>query len=118
VNRELLGPHALIAPHQAVVLETDPVKARAIARAGVGMFIGFPSYQANLRRLGFGDDDLVAGGSDRLIDATVAWGTLDDINRRLQAHWDAGADHIALHVLSANRGLPTTEWRELSTLIP
>jgi probable F420-dependent oxidoreductase len=117
-NRTILGPDALIAPHQAVVLETDPVKARAIARRGVGMFIGFPSYQANLRRLGFGDDDLIPGGSDRLIDATVAWGTLDDINHRLQEHWDAGADHIALHVLTAHGGLPTAEWHELSSLIP
>lgn len=117
-NRQILGPNALIAPHQAVVLETDPTKARAIARQGVGMFIGFPSYQRNLRRLGFGDDDLIPGGSDRLIDATVAWGSLDDINRRVGEHWDSGADHVALHVLSADRGLPTKEWHELSALIP
>jgi probable F420-dependent oxidoreductase len=117
-NRAILGPRALIAPHQAVVLETDPERARAIARRGIGMFIGFPSYQANLRRLGFGDDDLIPGGSDRLIDATVAWGGLDDIERRLREHWDAGADHVALHVLSARRGLPVEEWRELRALIP
>lgn len=116
VNRAILGPDALIAPHQAVVLEVDPEKARAIARRGIGNFIGFPSYQANLRRLGFGDDDLVPGGSDRLIDATVAWGSIDDIARRLQQHWDAGADHIALHTLTAQRGLPLEEWRELSAL--
>ena len=117
-NRRILGPDALIAPHQAVVVETDPAKARAIARRGIGMFIGFPSYQKNLRRLGFGDDDLVPGGSDRLIDATVAWGSLDAIRRRLQEHWDAGADHVALHVLTARGGLPTAEWRELSALLP
>jgi probable F420-dependent oxidoreductase len=117
-NRMILGPHALIAPHQAVVLETDPAKARAIARRGIGMFIGFPSYQANLRRLGFGDDDLIPGGSDRLIDATVAWGSLDDIDRRVHEHWDAGADHVALQVLSASRGLPRAEWQELSALLP
>jgi probable F420-dependent oxidoreductase len=117
-NRQILGPDALIAPHQAVVLETDPAKARAIARRGIGMFIGFPSYQANLRRLGFGDDDLIPGGSDRLIDATVAWGSVDDIGRRVQEHWEAGADHVALQVLSADRGLPRSEWRELSALLP
>ncbi|MDQ0896048.1 TIGR03620 family F420-dependent LLM class oxidoreductase [Agromyces ramosus] len=117
-NRAILGPDALIAPHQAVVLETNPVKARAIARRGIGMFIGLPSYQANLRRLGFGDDDLVPGGSDRLIDATVAWGSLDDIHRRIRDHWGAGADHVALHVLSAHGRLPTAEWQELSALIP
>jgi probable F420-dependent oxidoreductase len=117
-NRMVLGPRALIAPHQAVVLETDPAKARAIARRGIGMFIGFPSYQANLRRLGFDDDDLIPGGSDRLIDATVAWGSLDDIGRRVQEHWDAGADHVALQVLSADRGFPRSQWHELSALIP
>ncbi|MCU1415452.1 MAG: class F420-dependent oxidoreductase [Microbacteriaceae bacterium] len=117
-NREILGPDALIAPHQAVVLETDPAKAREIARRGIGMFIGFPSYQANLRRLGFGDDDLIPGGSDRLIDATVAWGSLDDISRRVHEHWAAGADHVALQVLSADRGLPRSQWHELSALLP
>lgn len=117
-NREILGADSLIAPHQAVVLETDPAKAREIARRGIGMFIGFPSYQANLRRLGFGDNDLIPGGSDRLIDATVAWGSLDDISRRVQEHWDAGADHVALQVLSAERGLPREEWHELSALLP
>ncbi len=115
-NREIVGPDALIAPHQAVVLETNPEKARAIARRGIGMFIGFPSYQANLRRLGFGDEDLVPGGSDRLIDATVAWGTLDDVSTRIRDHWDAGADHVALHVLTEHRGLPLAEWRELQSL--
>jgi probable F420-dependent oxidoreductase len=118
VNRQLAGPDALLTPHQAVVLESDPSRAREIARRGIGMFIGFPSYQKNLRRLGFGDDDLVPGGSDRLIDATVAWGSLADIRRRLQQHWDAGADHVALHVLTAHRGLPTAEWRELGALLP
>jgi probable F420-dependent oxidoreductase len=115
-NREILGPGAFIAPHQAVVLESDATRAREIARRGIGMFIGFASYQANLRRLGFGDADLVPGGSDRLIDATVAWGSLDAIHRRLQQHWDAGADHVALHVLTGRRGLPMEEWRELSAL--
>jgi len=117
-NREIAGPDTLIAPHQAVVLETNPEKARAIARRGIGMFIGFPSYQANLRRLGFGDEDLIPGGSDRLIDATVAWGTIDQVNARIHEHWDAGADHVALHVLTEHRGLPTAEWRELQSLIP
>jgi probable F420-dependent oxidoreductase len=115
-NREILGSDGFIAPHQAVVLESDPARAREIARRGIGMFIGFASYQANLRRLGFGDDDLVPGGSDRLIDATVAWGSLDAIQRRIQQHWDAGADHVALHVLTGRRGLPMKDWRELSAL--
>lgn len=116
-NRALLGERGLVAPHLAVVLETDPAKARQIARAGIGMFIGFPSYQANLRRLGFTDDDLVPGGSDRLIDRVVAWGSLDDIRRRIDEHIAAGADHLALHVLTGQRRLPRAEWAELSSLV-
>jgi probable F420-dependent oxidoreductase len=116
-NRQALGPDALIAPHQAVVLERDPRRAREIARRGIGMFIGFPAYQANLRRLGFTDDDLVPGGSDRLIDSVVAWGGIDDVARRVRAHWDAGADHVALQVLTSTGNAPVQEWRELSALL-
>jgi probable F420-dependent oxidoreductase len=115
-NRSLVGDGGLIAPHLAVVLETDPRKARQIARDGIGIYIGFPSYQANLRRLGFTDDDLIPGGSDRLIDSVVAWGTLDDVNRRISEHLTAGADHLALHVLTGSQGLPRSQWAELSYL--
>ncbi|MEU4689074.1 TIGR03620 family F420-dependent LLM class oxidoreductase [Actinoplanes sp. NPDC023714] len=113
--RERVGAGPLIAPHQAVVLDTDPDRARAAARAGIGMFLGFPTYRDNLRRLGFGDDDLVPGGSDRLIDALVAHGTAEDVERRVREHLDAGADHVALHVLGAG-GLPLAQWRELAFL--
>lgn len=115
-NRQLLGPNALIATNLAVVLDTDPDNARRIARAGIGMFVSFPSYQANLRRLGFNDDDLVPGGSDRLIDRVVAWGSLEDIHRRIDQHTAAGADHVALHVLTDRPGLPRTQWAELASL--
>lgn len=117
INREHLGARSLVAPHQAVILESDPTKAREIAREGIGMFIGFPSYQANLRRLGFGDEDLVPGGSDRLIDSVVAWGSVDDIARRVREHHDAGADHVALQVLTGERRVPMREWRELAPLL-
>ena len=60
-ERARVGAGPFIAPHQAVVLETDPVKARATARAGIGMALGFPTYRDNLRRLGFGEDDLAEG---------------------------------------------------------
>jgi probable F420-dependent oxidoreductase len=117
-TREAVGPEALLAPHQAVVLESDPQSARATAREGIGMYIGFPSYQANLRRLGFGDRDLVPGGSDRLIDRLVAWGDLDAIAARLAEHHDAGADHVALQVLSATDATGVrVAWRELSSLL-
>ncbi|MFC4072366.1 TIGR03620 family F420-dependent LLM class oxidoreductase [Actinoplanes subglobosus] len=117
-ERSRVGGRAFIAPHQAVVLETDPVRARAAARAGIGMFLGFPTYRANLKRLGFGDDDLVPGGSDRLIDALIAYGTAADVARRIDEHLAAGADHVAVHVLTDpdSPGLPRQAWRELAAL--
>ncbi|WP_285101375.1 TIGR03620 family F420-dependent LLM class oxidoreductase [Promicromonospora sp. MEB111] len=115
--RAALGPSPLIAPHQAVVLDSDPDRARATARAGVGMFVGLPAYRNNLRRLGFDDDDLVPGGSDRLIDAVVARGDVDSIQARVRAHLDAGADHVAVHVLGSD-DLPQATWRELATFLP
>ncbi|GAA4571581.1 LLM class F420-dependent oxidoreductase [Micromonospora coerulea] len=119
-QRARVGGGPLIAPHLAVVLDADPARARAAARAGVGMFIGFPAYWANLARLGYSKEDLIPGGSDRLIDALVAWGDLDDVARRIRAHLDAGADHVALHVLRPDGGgaLPLPQWRELAALLP
>ena len=117
-TRDRIGDDPLIAPHLAVVFEADAARARAIARDGIGMFIGLPAYQQNLRRIGFTDADLVPGGSDRLIDAVVAWGSPDDIRSRIQAHLDAGADHVAVHVLVAQDGEPRPQWRELAGLVP
>ncbi|MEH1164023.1 TIGR03620 family F420-dependent LLM class oxidoreductase [Micromonospora sp. CPCC 205539] len=121
-QRTRVGEAPLIAPHLAVVLDRDPARARAAARDGVGMFIGFPAYRSNLARLGFGEEDLIPGGSDRLIDALVARGDLEDIAGRIQAHLDAGADHVTLHVLRSDAGggadLPRHQWRELATLLP
>jgi probable F420-dependent oxidoreductase len=115
--REALGAQPVVAPHLAVVLETDTEKARDIARNGVGFFIGLPAYQSNLRRLGFGDDDLlVPGGSDRLIDGLVAHGGLDQISMRIDEHLAAGATHVALHVLQDSQGLPLNQWRALAQL--
>ncbi|MCO8273720.1 TIGR03620 family F420-dependent LLM class oxidoreductase [Actinoplanes sp. TRM 88003] len=117
-ERERVGPGPFIAPHLAVVFDTDRARARATARAGIGLFLGFPTYQAGLRRLGFGDDDLGPGGSDRLIDALVAHGSPEDVHRRITEHYDAGADHLALDVLSTDSSsLPRAQWRELAGLV-
>ena len=116
-TRARIGDDPLIAPHQAVVFEADAARARAIARDGIGMFVGLPAYQRNLCRIGFTDADLVPGGSDRLIDAVVAWGTPEDIRSRIQAHLDAGADHVAVHVLGAQDSEPRPQWRELAALV-
>ncbi|MGJ6965701.1 TIGR03620 family F420-dependent LLM class oxidoreductase [Streptosporangium sp. G11] len=116
--REIMGPDALLAVEQAVVLDTDLARAREVAREHMGPYAGMAAHQAaSLRRLGFGDDDLAGGGSDRLVDAIVAHGDADVIAERVRAHLDAGADHVCLQVLTATpAALPMREWRELSAL--
>jgi probable F420-dependent oxidoreductase len=113
--RQILGQGPLLAPEQAVVLERDPDRAREIARVHMAVYLGLENYTNNLRRLGYGDDDLANGGSDRLVDAIVAWGSLDDVVARVRAHLAAGADHVCLQVLPSDpAGLPRREWRELA----
>lgn len=115
VAREALGPDRLLAPEQAVVLETDPSTARDVARSHMRTYLGLPNYTNNLRRFGFDDDDLAGGGSDRLVDAIVAWGSLDTVTARVQAHLDAGADHVCIQVVEKDlRALPVRQWRELA----
>jgi probable F420-dependent oxidoreductase len=98
--RQLLGVGPLLAPEQKVVLETDPERARAIGRPRVQKpYLGLSNYLANLRRLGWTDDDFADGGSDRLIDALVLHGDAETIARGITAHLDAGADHVAIQVL-------------------
>jgi probable F420-dependent oxidoreductase len=113
--REIIGPEKLLAPEQAVLLETDPVEARRIARGHVAIYLDLPNYMNNLRRFGITDDDIANGGSDRLVDTLVAWGDVDAVRARVQAHLDAGADHVAVQVLTPERGtLPLDEWRKLA----
>ncbi|MFF8314875.1 LLM class F420-dependent oxidoreductase [Streptomyces lydicus] len=112
--REILGDGPLLAPEQAVVLETDPAKARAAGRAHTRFYLELPNYVGNLRRFGFDDEDFTGGGSDRLVDALVAWGDVDAVRRRVQEHLDAGADHVALQPLAADGGLGLDQLRELA----
>lgn len=113
--RQIMGPGPLLAPEQAVVLETDATKARDIARTHMATYLGLPNYVNNLKRLGFSDDDVANGGSNRLVDAIVAWGDVDAIVRRVSAHHDAGADHVCVQVLDPDpRGVPSRQWRELA----
>jgi probable F420-dependent oxidoreductase len=116
--RATLGPGKLLAPEQAIVLERDASVARGIARAYMAMYLGLPNYVRNLRALGFGEDDVANGGSDRLVDAIVAWGGLDAIRARVRAHHDAGADHVCVQVLTATPNVPPRrEWQELATAL-
>ncbi|GAB1811978.1 LLM class F420-dependent oxidoreductase [Mycobacterium sp. MUNTM1] len=117
--RETLGDDAFLAPAQTVVFETDPAAARQASRRFMKMYLTLPNYTNNLRRLGWGDDDLAGEGSDRLVDAIVAWGSLEQIAARVQEHLDAGADHVCVQVQSSNtQHLPLAEWRELASIIP
>ena len=116
--REILGPDKLLAPEQAVLLETDPAEARRIGRAHLAIYRDLPNYMNNLRRFGITDDDLLDGGSDRLVDMLVAWGDVDAIRARVREHLDAGADHVAVQVLKAQRTeVPVDDWRELAPVL-
>lgn len=97
--REILGEDAWLCPEQKVILETDPSKARAVARENLATYIKLPNYVNSWRWLGFEEGDFEKGGSDRLIDALFAWGDEKAIGERLQAHYDAGADHVCIQPL-------------------
>jgi probable F420-dependent oxidoreductase len=98
--RQILGTGPLLAPEQMAILDTDPGRARAVARASLAIYLpGLPNYANNLRRLGFDDDDLTPPLSDRVVDAVVVWGDEDAIRARVQAHHDAGADHVCVQIL-------------------
>lgn len=101
--REILGDGKLLVPEQKVVLSTDPTQARALARKRLAMYLELPNYTNNWLRLGFTEADLADGGSDRLVDALVAWGDENAIRERIQAHRDAGADQVALQVLNDDK---------------
>jgi len=115
VAREILGRGPILAPEQKVVLETDPAVARAVAREAMAIYLGLPNYTNNLLRLGFTVDDLADGGSDRLVDAIVVWGDEEAIAARVQAHHDAGADHVCIQVLPRpGEASPLDGWRRLA----
>jgi probable F420-dependent oxidoreductase len=113
--RSALGPDRWLLPEQAVVLETNPDQARAIARRHISPYLDLPNYTNNWRRLGFTDDDLAGQASDRLVDALVAWGDVEAVRRRVKDHLDAGADHVCLQVFDGEpNGLPLRQWRTLA----
>jgi probable F420-dependent oxidoreductase len=118
VARAELGTGPVLAPEQMVLLETDASTARQVARESVGLYLNLPNYTNNLRRLGYSDDELAPPGSDRVIDAIVAWGTPATIATRVQAHLDAGADHVCVQVLGVPRGpAPVDQWRTLAAAL-
>ena len=104
----------MIGVELAVVLDTNPATARATARRHTAIYTTLPNYTNNLRGFGYDDEDFAEAGSDRLVDAIVAWGDLDAVAGRVTAMRDAGADHVCLQVIRADDEPPRSEWRELA----
>jgi probable F420-dependent oxidoreductase len=118
VARQTLGSGPLLAVEQAAVMETNPITARAIARLHTSYYLALPNYANNLRRLGYRDEDIKDGGSDRLVDDLVAWGDIPAIINRVNAHLDAGADHVCIQVLTQERDeIPMAAWRSLASAL-
>ncbi len=114
IAREVLGSQPLLATEQMVILDTNPETARALARRDMARYLALPNYANNLRRLGYTEDDL-AGPSDRLVDAIVAWGDEDAIVARVKAHHDAGADHVCIqHLVAERTTVPLEQWHRLA----
>jgi len=116
--RGVLGPEPCLAVEMTAIMTSDPEEARGIARAFARHYLVLPNYANNLRRLGFGDDDLADGGSDRLIDAVIAWGDAPAIVERARQHLDAGADHVCIQLRAARSSdLCLSEYRKLAALL-
>ncbi len=116
--RRILGPEPYLCTEQAIVLETDPSKAREIARKFLAIYLDLPNYTNNFLRLGFDESDIKNGGSDRLIDSIIAWGNLEKVRQRVRDHHAAGADHVCIQVLTASLPeLPMAEWKELGAAL-
>lgn len=116
--REALGPDALLAPEQTVVLDNDPERARTVARGWLAAYLQLPNYVDNLLRIGFERTDVEDGGSDRLVDEIVAWGDVEVILARVEDHRAAGADHVALQVVTSDpTRLPREQWRRIAAAL-
>jgi probable F420-dependent oxidoreductase len=105
--RAALGPEPCLVVEQSAVLSTDPAEARRIGRAFARHYLALPNYANNLRRLGWSDEDIANDGSDRLIDAVIAWGDVDAIVARVRAHLDGGADHVCLQLRAESSADPS-----------
>jgi probable F420-dependent oxidoreductase len=103
--RAILGPNKLLCVEQGAVLDIDTTRGRASARRFLELYLTLPNYVNNWRRLGFTDTDFAGGGSDRLIDSIVVCGDETAIRKRIEAHWQAGADHVCVQAIGAD-GLP------------
>lgn len=117
--RDILGPGKLLLVEQKIMLESDADQARTVGRGLVAGLAGIPNYRNSLLRMGLGEDELGPQVSDRAADALLAWGDVEAIRRRVEEHWDAGADQVALQVMPKGGGLLTAEDEKvLELLVP
>jgi probable F420-dependent oxidoreductase len=113
--RETLGAGPILAPELKAVLIEDPTDARELARAHLDHYLEMPNYTNNLLRFGYTEDDFGSGGSDRLVDALVAWGSPEVVAARVRDHQAAGADHVCINVIPADTSkFPIDEWRAIA----
>ena len=114
--RDAMGPDSLLCVEQKVIFETDPTKARDIARKAAQTYQRLPNYRNNWLRMGLGEDDVDGDGSDTFIDATFAWGEIDAIKNRVQEHYDAGASHVCVQPIHPEGRMGDIDWRVLEAL--
>jgi probable F420-dependent oxidoreductase len=114
--RERLGRGKLVAPEVACVVDSDPGRAKAVARDYAKLYLGLSNYTNNLLEFGFTEDDVVDGGSDRLIDAVIPQGSAEQIAEVVRAHIDAGADHVCVQPLGED-GIPRRSWTALANVL-
>ncbi|MEU4556456.1 putative F420-dependent oxidoreductase [Micromonospora violae] len=117
--RAAIGPDRLLAPEVAVVLDPDASTARATARQYTSGYLALPNYTNNLRRFGWTDEDFADGGSDRLVDALIPWGTVEKVAAGLEKHYQAGADEVAIQVLNGgdDTSFPADGFRALAAAL-
>jgi probable F420-dependent oxidoreductase len=116
--REILGPERWLCVEQKVILESDPTRARELARPVARIYTGLPNYRNNWLRMGLEESDFENGGTDRFIDTTFAWGSVDQIRARIQEHFDAGASHVCIQPVNPNGQFGDLHWEALEALKP
>lgn len=115
--RDILGPDAWLCVEQKICLIEDASRAREIATNQLARYLTLPNYRNNWLRLGFTEDELTGRGSDRFLDAMVAWGSAEEIQARIDAHFDAGATHVCIQSFDPD-GAVMPDWKALEALAP
>ena len=116
--RGILGPDKWLCVEQKVVMETDPAKARSLARATAKTYQALPNYRNNWLRMGLAQDDIDGQGSDAFVDATFAWGDAEAIKARIAEHYDAGASHVCIQPVNRDGNFGAVDWETLEALKP